>query len=144
MDGSSSSQSRVKVVRLVARVLSIVIILLFGIVFIPEFTGRIGLTAPPPGGLPPLSMVDAIQFYSMFVILIGLGIAWKWELVGSLITIIPMVIDGILNPRALMVVLVIAAPAILFLLCWWWSRSSRSAEARVSETDSTAPPPSDA
>ena len=144
MDNSQSSHTRVKVVRWIGRVLSALIIVVFGFVWMSEVTGRLGWTSPPPGGLHPLSAVDAIQFYSMAVILIGLGIAWKYELAGSLITLIPIIVDGMLNPRALIVILFTAAPAILFLLCWWWNRSLRSTEKSIARTNSTAPPPTNA
>ncbi len=140
----SAPHSPVKVIRIVARALSALIILFFGFVFVGELASRIGLTPAPSGGLPPLSTVDAIQFYSMAVMFIGLGLAWKWELAGSLITLLPAIMDGILNPRALMVVLLIAAPAILFLVCWWRSPSPKVAENSVAKTDSTTSPPTNA
>ena len=144
MDNSQSSRTRVKVVRWIGRVLSAIIFVIFGFVWISEVTGRIGLTSPPPGGLPPLSVADTIQFYSMGVMLIGLGIAWKWELAGGLITLIPAIIDAIINPRAFTVVLLIATPAILFLLCWWWSRSFKPMAESLARTDSTTSPPTNA
>ena len=136
--------SRIRTIRWIARIYSVLVILLFGIFFIIELTGRIGLTSPPAGGLPPLSTADAIQFYSMGVMLIGLGMAWRWEMVGGSITLIPAIIDGVINPRAFIVVILIVAPAIVFLLCWWWTRSFRLTENRMAETNSTAPPPTNA
>ena len=135
----STSQARVKRIRWFARIFGLLVILLLCIVFVPEFAGRLGLAPPPPGGLPSLSTADAIQFYSMAIILIGLVVGWKWELAGGVITLLPGIIDGFLNPRSVIFVSVIVAPGILFLVCWWWTRSFRMEEKAAERTDSTTP-----
>jgi hypothetical protein len=72
----------------------------------------------------PLRMIVVIGV----LMLIGLGIAWKWELVGALISLVGFIGAMILNPDMRtnpMMYLFYAVPAILFLLCWWRSKSLR-------------------
>jgi hypothetical protein len=131
----------VKGIRVVARVLSVLIILFWGFLFIREFTARIGLLPPPPGGLSPLSTTDALQFYSIPIILIGLGLAWKWEVVGSVIALPLAVLVVVLTPTALIPISVIAITAILFLICGWRSRLFREAHNDITLTGSGSVPP---
>jgi len=138
-----SSNPRLKILRWIARIYSAIIIFVLGFASVSELLGRLGL-APLPPQAAPLSTVDAIQFSSFFVILIGFAIAWKWELVGGLIVVIPIAIDVTLNPSSLKLLIFVAPAAILFLLCWWWSRLLRFGEKIVTETNSTTAPPTNA
>ena len=134
----------VKGIRAVARVLSVFIVLFWGFLFISEFTGRIGLTSPASGGFSPLSTIDALQFYSIPIILIGLCLAWKWELVGGFIAFPLAFFIVVLNPSALIPMSVIATTAVLFLICGWWSRFMRATQSSVALPDSTSAPPTNA
>jgi hypothetical protein len=134
----------VKGIRVVARVLSVLIVMFWGFLFISEFTGRVGLTPPPSGAFSPLSTVDALQFYSIPVILIGLCLAWKWELVGGFIALPLALFIVVLNPNAVIPMSVIATTAVLFLMCGWWSRVMRATQSRVALPDSTSTPPTNA
>jgi hypothetical protein len=60
-------------------------------------------------------------------LLVGLGLAWKWELLGALIALASFAGISVLNPDALTKRLwyIFPAIAILFLLCWWSSRTPR-------------------
>ncbi len=134
----------VKGLRIVARVLSVFIISFWGFLFFSEFAGRIGLTSSPSGGFTPLSTIDAMQFYSIPLILIGFCLSWKWELAGSLVTLPLAIFIIILNQGALIPMSVIATTSILFLICWWWNRSIQVMQNSVPLTDLTSPPSKDA
>lgn len=141
MDGSqSSSHSRVKVVRWIARVLSGVLILTFSFFFLAEEVFR---DSPRK---EPLSVNAIEQLVLMAVVLISYGFAWKKELLGGSIALLGFIGIGIINPRVLSVPIMYLVPltAVLFLLCWWWSRSFRLTEKSASKTDSTTSPPTNA
>ena len=78
---------------------------------------------PPIENLPPLFM---------FLSVIGLGIAWRWEGLGGVITIVFQLATLLLlliywpithDPRPYFPLMMIAIPGILFIVCWWQSRS---------------------
>lgn len=99
----------IKVMRWIARVQSLLIILITLFFMIPDIWGE------------PLQSIVLMGF----LIPIGLGIAWKWELVGALISLVGSVRVMILNPDALvnpMMYVLYVFPAVLFLLCWWQSK----------------------
>ena len=58
--------------------------------------------------------------------LIGLALAWKWELIGGSIALLSFVVLAIINPIVLEVPLMFAWPltAILFIVLWAISRNS--------------------
>jgi len=129
MQGSSSAHSAwIKVMRWIARIISVLFILTTMFFFIAEEVFRDDpRTVPLPIG--PLVM-GALLF-------VGLGLAWKWELVGALIALVGFIGVSIVNPGALTKPLwfIIPLTAILFLLCWWWTKSPRPGEKNVSQTD---------
>ena len=113
MKSTASSDSRsIKVIRWIARIMSLLVILATLFLMIPDVWGA------------PLQMAVVMGL----LIPIGLGIAWKWELVGALISLVGFIGAMILNPDMRtnpMMYLFYAVPAILFLLCWWRSKSLR-------------------
>ena len=69
---------------------------------------------------------DAIIGFSIWGIgLIGLGLAWKWELIGSIISLVAFVVYGINEPGTwTSFMLVWPAIAILFIVLWAISRNT--------------------
>jgi hypothetical protein len=57
--------------------------------------------------------------------LIGLGLAWKWEFPGALISLVAFIGICIVNAHALResTLYIVPTTAILFLVSWWSSRS---------------------
>lgn len=83
---------------------------------------------PPIEALPPILM---------FLSVLGLGIAWRWERLGGAISIVlqlavlslllihsPITQDFPRSAVPYLLSMVITIPAILFLVCWW--RSNRA------------------
>ncbi len=71
----------------------------------------------------------------MFLSVLGLGIAWRWEGLGGTITIVfqlaalslhlihtPITQDFPRSAVPYLLSMMMATPAILFLVCWWRSR----------------------
>jgi uncharacterized membrane protein len=107
----SSAGRAITIVRWVARVLSALFIILCLILFAGE-----GVFREPQS--PPLTTSAILQLTIMGISLVGLALAWKWEVIGGSIALAAYVIVGIINPGAF---IVIPTPlsALLFLACWW-------------------------
>jgi hypothetical protein len=66
----------------------------------------------------------------MVISLVGLAVAWKWELTGATMTLVAVVIGAVINWRVLAFpITLIPLTACLFLLSWWMNRT------RINEPD---------
>ena len=74
----------------------------------------------------PLTNNAILQLSITGIGLIGLALAWKWELIGGSIALLSFVVLAIINPIVLEVPLMFAWPltAILFIVLWAISRNS--------------------
>jgi hypothetical protein len=123
---TSSVRSRliVKIIRWIARVLSALVILIMLTFFVGD------VLVPPSSASVPLSTADIAQLVLAATELIGLALAWKWEVVGGSITLVAFIIKAIINPRTVFFpLLMIPITAILFLLCWGLGRSLITSES---------------
>jgi uncharacterized membrane protein len=81
---------------------------------------------PPIENLPPIFM---------FLSVLGLGIAWRWERLGGTIALVfqlvvlsllliqsPITRDFPRSAIPYLLSMIITVPALLFLVCWWRSR----------------------
>ncbi|MHA7832659.1 MAG: DUF7670 domain-containing protein [Flagellimonas sp.] len=67
----------------------------------------------------PLTSNAILQLSIAGVGLIGLALAWKWELMGGLVALISFVVLAILNPRILQMPLMFVWPAnAVFFICF--------------------------
>ena len=80
----------VTTIRWIARILSVLIILFWGVMIVGSFLESIR------GGHPsgPLSMHDRMGLTLMFAWLLGLALAWKWELAGAALTLAAFLIEA--------------------------------------------------
>lgn len=110
----------IKIFRWTIRIWSGILILFFLFMFIGE-------TFFPPESVnsQPLSAYDIFQLVLFGVIMIGLGLAWKWELTGGVIALIAYALMAIINPNIQHIDLLLLYPAaaILFILLWAVSRN---------------------
>ena len=74
----------------------------------------------------PLTANAILQLSVTGIGLIGLGLAWKWELIGGIIALVPYVVLAIINPRILLPSPVYIWPftAVLFIVLWIISRTT--------------------
>jgi len=109
-----------RTVRWIARILSVLIILFWGIFIVGSFVSSI--RGEHSSG--PLSMHDRIGLTLMFAWLLGLALAWKWELVGAALTLAAILIHAFfINPRVVEGLgMLPPITALLFLFCWWTGR----------------------
>jgi hypothetical protein len=83
-------------VRWIARMLSVLIILFWGVIIVAGLIGTI--RGEPSSG--PLAMQDRIGLTLMFTWLLGLALACKWELAGAVLTLVAVLIHAVfVNPR---------------------------------------------
>jgi asparagine N-glycosylation enzyme membrane subunit Stt3 len=103
----------------ITRVLSGLIIAFSLFMFIGEtFFGE------KPG--EPMSNNAILQLSIGGIGLIGLGLAWKWELTGGIIALVAFIVLAIINPITLQFPLLYIYPviAILFIVLWAKSRET--------------------
>ena len=81
----------------------------------------------PESGEPgPLSTSDIIGFSIVGIGFIGLVLAWKWELIGGIISLMAFVGSAVIFPRILIPSPMYIWPgtAVLFIILWKRSRST--------------------
>jgi hypothetical protein len=101
-----------------ARILSALILMFWSFFIAAHLVGDEGRSTRP------LTTSDYISLTTMIVSLAGLGVAWKWELIGAAMTIVAILIGAFANWRSLAFPgALIALAAGLFLLCWLMSRA---------------------
>ena len=108
-------------IRRVARIWSI-IVLAIGI-----FIFGTHIFEPTTGDIP---LIETLQPIALFIGIIGLALAWRWECLGGAAAIGFAVLTPILylaggggRPAIpFMLALSVIIPGALFLICWWRSR----------------------
>jgi hypothetical protein len=130
MESSSSPHlSWVKVVRRIARILSLLLVLLTLFFAIAE--------AVSEGSHPYGQPAPIVNILVGVLMLAGMILAWRWEFAGGLLSLIGFIGVGIVNPDALTkpMMYIFAVPSVLFLVCWGVSRSHRLQADDVSRND---------
>ena len=103
----------IKIFRWILRVLSGLIIVFFLLMFIGEtFFGE------NPGN--PMTTNAIVQLSVMGIGLIGLGLAWKWDLIGGIIALAAFGLLALINPAVMKPspLLVFPVTAVLFIVLW--------------------------
>lgn len=74
----------------------------------------------------PLTSNAILQLSVAAVGLIGLGLAWKWELIGGIIAFVFFILLAIINPKVLEMPLMYVWPAnaMLFIMLWALKRNN--------------------
>jgi len=118
-DNATNEDKLTRILRRIARIWSMVIIALVIVILVGEIL-EAGSTDPQPypwfENLIPLTVLTAV---------LGLALAWRWEGVGAVITIVSVLVNlGVYiatGRDAVLVVMVIltplAIPGVLFLIC---------------------------
>ena len=104
-----------KVLHWAARILSVPIVLIWGFLVIAYAFGSERSV--------PSALKDAIPYVAMIVSFLALAISWKWELVGSLVALVAVIVGAVYNLRGFFSLnLIIPFNAVLFLLSWRFNR----------------------
>jgi len=118
------SKSRtLTIIRWIARISGLVFAAFWLLMFIGE-----GLSSAHETN--PIVLRNLIGLIAVFLYLLGLILAWKWEGFGGIAAIICIAIFAAAVPDApIPMYAIMALPAILFIICWLMSRSPRPVEA---------------
>jgi hypothetical protein len=123
----SSRRPGAKAIRWIARILSALIILFWGFLLV---AGAIEGRKPTD---PPLTSNDYIMLVLMGIWLVGLLIAWKWEVPGASVVLVAFAANAFFNINILTFpALVVPFTGILFLVAGWLDKPAvavNSAEA---------------
>ena len=94
------------------------ILLFWGFFLIAHLISEEGLSSRP------LTTSDYIGLATTAGYLVGLAVAWKWELTGGTMTLVAVLIGAVVNWRILTFPgTLIPIAAMMFLSCWWMSRA---------------------
>ena len=111
----------IKIFRRILRIMSALFIAFFLLMFIGETFFQDEAFKPEP------MSANSILQVSLFVVsMIGLALAWKWELWGGILTLVALAVLAIVNPNILSFPLLLIYPltAILFIVLWAIDRGS--------------------
>ena len=112
--------SSVVLVRWSARILSSLIVLFFGFFLVAHLIGDQGRASRP------LTASDYVILITLVVSLVGLLLAWKWELAGAAVALIAIMVCAVVNWRVLVVPgALIPITAVLYLIACRLSHASR-------------------
>jgi hypothetical protein len=125
MSSTNDVSRSVKNIRLIARIWSI---LVFGLTLLRIIT-------PDPYAVEPVPASDWFLLSLWGVAVLGLLLAWRWELIGGCITIISMLLRelfwvmlrGDWMVEFLIFWVFVVPPAILFLVAWKLERKTKGA-----------------
>ena len=111
----NKSLQTIKILRWVARILSVIIIAFFLFMFIGEM-----LDSLHSGKNGSLSNNAILQLTLFGIGIIGIIAAWIWELYGGLLSLVAFVVLAIINPVTIISpVIIYPVNAILFMIVWW-------------------------
>jgi len=123
MSNQTSNAPPTAAIKKVARIWSIVIIVFALLILIGEVVS--------PHTEADYPWVENLMPISMFLSVLSLGLAWRWELLGGALNIgfyvvnllLYWAVNGEFLHLAVVLILGLAiVPGILFLVCWWLSR----------------------
>lgn len=106
-----------KAARWTARMLSVPVILIWAFFIVAYAVG--------PVRSLPAGPLETVAYVAMIVSILGLAVSWRWELCGSVVTLVAVAVgagynwQGLLSPA-----MVGPINAALFLLSWWLNRSA--------------------
>ena len=116
----TTSNKTMKTLRIIARVMSAIIIGFSLIMFIGET-----IESNKRGTAEPLTMYTIVQLILFGIVLLGLALAWKWELLGGILSVLAIIGIFIVNPSAILwPMFIFPANAILFIAVAYMSKEA--------------------
>ena len=112
----TNSTVTMKTPRIIARVLSAIIVSAFLLMFIGSSIQSAQRINPVP-----LTLYTIIQLTLFGIGILGLAIAWKWEMAGGVISFLAFITVFFVNPEA-WVIFIFPANAILFFVVGYRSK----------------------
>jgi hypothetical protein len=132
---SDTGDRATKWIRWIARIWSFPIIVYSLIMLTGYAWNLVTIGKADPYAVEGYPLIEALPPILMFLSVLGLGIAWRYERLGGTITLVflfavllllliqtPINHDFYRSAIPYLMLTVIAIPGILFLVCWWRSR----------------------
>ena len=132
---SDTGDRATKWIRWIARIWSFPIIVYSLIMLTGYAWNLVTIGKADPYAVEGYPLIEALPPILMFLSVLGLGIAWRYERLGGTITLVflfavllllliqtPIDHDFYRSAIPYLMSTVIAIPGILFLVCWWRSR----------------------
>jgi len=107
-----------KIPRIIARVLSAIFVGFALVMFIGET-----MQSAKRASSAPMTSDTIIQLTLFGIGLLGLVLAWKWELIGGILSLLAFIALFIVNPSALVMIFIFPANAILFIFVGYRSKA---------------------
>jgi hypothetical protein len=133
--GNDSPGQRTNWIRWIARIWSLPIIVYALLMLIGYAWNWVTTGVVDPYAVEDYPAIEALPPMLLFLGVVGLGIAWRWERLGGMISVVfvlattvSLLVQGVRTqdfPRSAipyLMTLIVAVPAILFLASWWRSR----------------------
>ena len=111
MNNTIRKTRTVSIIRWVARIVGLLYIAFFLLMFIGESLSSSQETNS-------MTLREGLGFVFVFIFFAGLILAWKWEGIGGFIALGGTIGWTIAIQAYSLITVIIAAPAILFLICW--------------------------
>jgi hypothetical protein len=124
-----------KWIRWIARIWSLPLVVSALLMFVGYAWNWVTLGVADPNAVEDYPPIEALPPIFMFLSVLGLGIAWRWERLGGIIVIVFQlaVLSFLLFQRPIthdfprfaapyLLSMIVTIPGVLFLVCWWRSR----------------------
>jgi hypothetical protein len=135
-NGSGESRDRVtQWIRWVARIWSVPIIVIALLVFAGNAWSWVEGGVADPHAVEGYPWTEALPPILMFVSILGLGLAWRWERLGGVIALVfqlaviltlliqtPIAQDFPRTAMPYILWVIVTIPAVLFFTAWWRSK----------------------
>jgi len=115
---NTNSKNSIKIPRIIARALSAIIVGFALVMFIGE-----SMQSAKMGSSTPMTLNTILQLTIFGIGLLGLVLAWKWELIGGILSLLAFIALFIVNPSALVMIFIFPANAILFIFVGYRSKA---------------------
>jgi len=134
MNGAAEYEDRpTRILRRIARVWSLVIVAIGVVIFVGEI---VEWMSRDPAAVQPYPWYENLMPLGMVTAVLGLVIAWRWEIVGSVITIVSVLVVlvvfyGVIGGRGrapwivLVIMMPLLIPGVMYLICGLRERGQR-------------------
>lgn len=120
---TSGASQGANAARWAARALSALVILFWGFFLLADVLGG------GEGTSLSLGLRDYVGLAAMGAWLVGLAVAWKWELIGGVTALVAFMISGVANMSVFSLPFWVIPAAAGFFLVSWWLRRVKPSEA---------------